>query len=77
MIITTRPHPPGDTEVMRNNESHWSGLNNNSATHHCLDSYSVCIQLTETGRVPSLVLKLCRRALACLGACLLLLRAAH
>ena len=27
MIMTTRPHPPGDTEAMRNNESHWSGLN--------------------------------------------------
>jgi hypothetical protein len=25
MILTTRPHPPGDTEVMRTNESHWSG----------------------------------------------------
>ena len=24
--MTVRPHPPGDTEVMRNNESHWSGL---------------------------------------------------
>ena len=26
MIMTARPHPPGDTEVMRNNESYWSGL---------------------------------------------------
>jgi hypothetical protein len=26
MIMTARPHPPGDTEVMRNNEYHWSGL---------------------------------------------------
>jgi hypothetical protein len=24
--MTARPHPPGDIEVMRNNESHWSGL---------------------------------------------------
>ena len=28
MIITARPHPPGDSEMMRNNESHWSGLTN-------------------------------------------------
>jgi hypothetical protein len=27
IIMTARPHPPGDIEVMRNNESHWSGLN--------------------------------------------------
>jgi hypothetical protein len=24
--MTARPHPPGDIEVMRNNESHWGGL---------------------------------------------------
>ena len=24
--MTARPHPPEDVEVMRNNESHWSGL---------------------------------------------------
>jgi hypothetical protein len=24
--MTARPHPPGESEVMRNNESHWSGL---------------------------------------------------
>ena len=26
MIMTARPHPPGDTEVIRNNKSHWSGV---------------------------------------------------
>ena len=26
IIMSALPHPPGDTEVMRNNESHWSGL---------------------------------------------------
>jgi hypothetical protein len=26
IMNTACPHPPGDTEVMRNNESHWSDL---------------------------------------------------
>ena len=26
--MTARPHTPVDTEVMRNNESYWSGLTN-------------------------------------------------
>ncbi len=29
MLMTGPPHLPGDIEVTRNNESHWSGLNVN------------------------------------------------
>ena len=44
MIMTARPHPPGHVEVMRNNESHWSGLIGTAkSTAPCVHSLYIII----------------------------------